>query len=203
MQIEDSGWRLRLFGRVELTGPTDVISNFGTSRAAKLFVLLALSRSGEMQRTQLADLLWPDDFYDSTRLRLRQEIHRLKRALEPAGDWISASTNSVSLDRSHLAIDLHARGRLDGKCPWPEGEFLAGWDDVCSVAERRNAEDIRVRAAIATATQKLELGNTQAALAAVSPLIDRHPLHEALRMTAVQAHARGGSLAAAVAEYQD
>ena len=92
MQSGNTVWCLKLFGRVELEGVNGVISNFGTARAAKLLVLLSLSRSGEMSRERLADLLWPDDYYDSTRLRLRQEIHRLKRALEPAGDWISTST---------------------------------------------------------------------------------------------------------------
>ncbi len=61
MQSENTHWRLNLFGRVELVGDGVVISNFGTARAAKLLVLFSLSRSGEMSRERLADLVWPDD----------------------------------------------------------------------------------------------------------------------------------------------
>ncbi len=114
-----------------------------------------------------------------------------------------ASTQAVSLDRSLLKVELHELDRLDATDSLPDGEFLPGWVDAWVVSERRNAEEVRIRAAIRVSSRWREAGDSSASLNTVAPLIQRFPLHEGLRLSAMQAHAHGGSLVAAVSEYQD
>lgn len=199
-------WRLNLFGKVCLRRDGQAIDSFGTVRAAKLLVLLSLTRSGRMHREQLAELLWPEDFYDATRLRLRQEIHRLKRALGVAEALIGSSTTEVWIDRSEFETQLEVLDRasckkLDEPLPVQE-EFLPGWDDIWVMPERLRAEQVLAQAGIAEGVRMVADGNPQAALDFMRPLIEAHPLNEELRKTAVSAHAALGNITAAVAEYQ-
>lgn len=203
------GWHLRLFGGVSLSDGNHVVDTFGTVRAAKLLALLGVGRSGKMGREQLADQLWPDDFYDATRLRLRQEIHRLKRALGPASGLIGSSANDVWLERSQVTTDLDLlqasmlAGRDVDILPILSSPFLPGWDDPWVVAERGPAERAQARAGILAANRLIAGGEAEAALQIAQALIEQHPLDEELRMVAVSAHAKLGSMAAAMAEYQD
>lgn len=200
-------WRLNLFGKVCILRDAQSIDSFGTVRSAKLLVLLSLMKSGRMLREQLAELLWPEDFYDATRLRLRQEIHRLKRALGEAEGLIGSSASEVWVDKSQLETDLELFERASIKSrdgftlPFNE-DFLPGWDDLWVMPERARAEQIRVQAAIAEGTRLVADGAPQAALEFLRPLIDANPMNEELRKTAVSAHAALGNITASVAEYQ-
>lgn len=200
---------LQLFGGVALVGEGLELKNFGTVRAAKLLVLLALSRNGRMPRTQLADQLWPDDFYDSTRLRLRQELHRLKRLMGDFSEWIGSDTNDVWLDRTQLRTDLDilqeiSRGKVpDGFEYCVREEFLPGWDDDWAMGERGASAKLQLAAAVALGNSKLEQGRAADALEMSRKLIAQFPIHEELRMVAVNAHCALGSVSSAVAEYQE
>ncbi len=202
-------FHLQYFGDVCLTVDGQAIRNFGTVRASKLLVLLSLSRSGRMPRGQLAEQLWPDDFFDSTRLRLRQEIHRLKRALESHSELVGSDQADVWIDRANITTDLNLLERALMGNTGPnadhcfEGAFLPGWDDPWVMGERSRAKRIQVEAAIAYGSRLLENGDAARALALSQKVISDHPLNEELRMVAVKAHSNLGSVAAAVAEYQD
>lgn len=205
-------WRVKLFGEVCLEGPGFETRNFGTIRAAKLLVILSLTRSARMPREHLAEQLWPDDLYDATRLRLRQEIHRLKKALGPAEGMVVTTTTDVGLDRSMFETDIDILKQIiqkDGA--GREGfdvetifknEFLPAWDEVWTMAERAPAEALQLQAAIAHGQHLLASGQAESALETAQWLIPKHPFNEELRMVAVKAHGDLGSLASAVAEYQ-
>jgi DNA-binding SARP family transcriptional activator len=200
-------WRLRLFGGVSLEGPQFRSDGFGTVRAAKLLVLLALSRTGRMGRDQIGELLWPGDLQDATRLRLRQEIHRLKKALGPAQDLLSTTPSDVILDRSQLDHDLTLlKGSpTDPRLPsiLAAGDFLPGWDDDWAEAERTQAEAVRLQCAILAAKAKIAAGSPHEALEMTQGMVVRCPYHEELRMVKVEAIARMGSLTSAIAEMQE
>ena len=200
---------LHLFGGVWLSGSEAKIENFGTTRSAKLLVLLSLVRSGKMLRSQLAEQLWPDDFYDATRLRLRQEIHRLKRALGSDAEIIGSDARDVWLDKSQVTTDIELlEGVYGGKDHLlPDSvftdDFLPGWHDDWVLAERSRAENLQASAAVALGNRRLESGDATGALEFAKRVIQRHPLNEELRMVAVHSNAKLGSVAASVAEYQD
>jgi predicted ATPase/DNA-binding SARP family transcriptional activator len=198
--------RLRLFGNVRLEADDQSLEAFGTVRAAKLLVLLSLSRSGKMPREHLAEQLWPDDYYDATRLRLRQEIHRLKRALGNQADLIGSSPTEVWIDRSRLVTDLDDVEHASARALDPSlilDPFLPGWEDPWVIAQRRHAEHLQVQAGVAAITRAVQAGEADRVQGLLQQMIARHPLNEDLRKLAVEVHAHLGSLAAAVAEFQD
>ncbi len=198
--------RLRLFGSIRLEADDQSIEAFGTVRAAKLLVLLSLSRSGKMPREHLAEQLWPEDYYDATRLRLRQEIHRLKRALGDQADLIGSSPTEVWVDRSRLATDLDVLEHSSSRTLEPSlilDPFLPGWEDPWVIGQRRHADQLQVNAGVTAITRAVQAGEADRVQGLLQQMIARHPLNEDLRKLAVEVHAQLGSLAAAVAEFQD
>lgn len=198
--------RLRLFGSIRLEADDQSFEAFGTVRAAKLLVLLSLSRSGKMPREHLAEQLWPEDYYDATRLRLRQEIHRLKRALGDQADLIGSSPTEVWVDRSRMATDLDVLEHSSSRMLEPAlilDPFLPGWEDPWVIAQRRHADQLQVNAGVSAITRAVQAGEADRVQGLLQQMIARHPLNEDLRKLAVEVHAQLGSLAAAVAEFQD
>lgn len=206
-------WRICLHGSIRLHGAGKDCASFETQRSAKLLALLSLSRTGTMRREDLADLLWPEDYYEATRLRLRQELTRLRRALGDAAGIVTADALFVSLDRSQVETDLDVIDRLTSG-PLPEvlelerevaamdAEFLSGWDDPWVVAERAPAEASYVGLCLKAAETLLEANRPETALAAAQSAIRRDPCHEPARLLAIRAHGALGCLADAVAEFQ-
>gem|GEM_PF-1370745 len=96
-----------MFGRASVAGEGLVVDSFTTRRSMLLLARVALSPRKEIARSEAADALWPEDFYDATRLRLRQELTRLRKALGPAADIVSTDTEWIRLDTSLLEIDTH------------------------------------------------------------------------------------------------
>lgn len=198
-----------MYGGLSLTGDGFEVRNFGTARAAKLLALLSLTRIGRLNREQVAEHLWPDDFYDATRLRLRQELHRLKRALGPAAEIVGSSPADVWVDMAQLETDLDvletspASGSSSDWMRLMKEPFLPGWDDAWVQAERHRAESKRVAAAVHQGQAMLERGDAAGALALAERLIGSHPLNEDLCMVAVTAHSKLGSVTSALATYQE
>lgn len=210
------GLRIRFFDTFRVEGAGWRTSQFGTLRAAKLMALLALSKRKRLLREDLADALWPEDFYDATRLRLRQEVFRLKKALEAFGHVVSTTADEIALDDSEISTDLDdlkaalslppehpgRRRALEAALTETDGVFLRGWDDLWVIAERSAAEDLRLRAITALGEALLADSLYDDAVRVVESAVRNNPTNESIRMVAVQAHAAGGSLAAAVNEYQ-
>jgi len=211
-------WRLKVFGTLGLSqdgisGGGLSVTTFGTVRAAKLIVLLALSSRGRLRREDLADLLWPDDFYDATRLRLRQEIHRLKSALGDHGELLTSTTQEVGLDLTRVTTEVAVMQQALNRgepllAAYQElsetifDPFLPGWEEPAFVAERAGAEMVRANFIAAVAEQLIDGGNATEAQTITQRMIALHPLHEQLRMASMRASAKLGSLSGAVAEYQ-
>jgi len=211
-------WRIRQFGGVALEGSDfeETGAVFPTQRSAKILILLSLVRDGRMRRDDLADTLWPGDYYDATRLRLRKELSRLRQTLGPAAGAFQADSETVSLNRAAFETDLEIlrrtvalraegprrAGRLREVAEICAGPFLPDWDDPWAVAERLAAENLRCQLLVAFGETLFAEGDAEGALAAVRPVIDYDPCRESARMVAIRAHAKLGSLTAALAEFQ-
>jgi DNA-binding SARP family transcriptional activator len=59
-----------------------------------------------MGRDELAEELWPDEYLDVTRVRLRQELRRLRESLGAFGHIIDADRQWVSLVAKDIAVDV-------------------------------------------------------------------------------------------------
>ncbi len=200
-------WRLSLFGTVGLHSDQESYTAFETKRAAKLLVLLGLSRTGKMRRDDVADLLWPEDFIDSTRLRLRQELSRLRRGLGGNDDLIETTIDFISLDRSLVENDLE---RLSGPRSLSTEEliglltepFLPGWDDAWVTAKRDEVDQLRIRAAIGIASELIDSDEPDKALQVLQACTPISPLNEEIRDLTMKAHNARGSLSDALGEYR-
>src|SRR5512145_2070194 len=100
-----SRWNLHLFGGLSLESDGTIIDQFPTKRAATILARLATSRNGSVSRDELAEELWPEDYLDTTRMRLRQELSRLRAALGDAKDLVDADRTWVRLDLDQVVVD--------------------------------------------------------------------------------------------------
>src|SRR5690348_8864080 len=108
-------WNVKLFGGLRVSGPDLEITRFPTKRSGLLLARLALSRNGSLSRDDLAEALWPDDFLDSTRVRLRQELNRLRETLGPAAEIIEADRSWIKIDFEKVVVDAREFDRILNK----------------------------------------------------------------------------------------
>lgn len=119
LRVEEGGrkaakstWRVNVLGGLSVEGEGLIIDRFPTRRAALILIRLALAQGRSVSRDSLAALLWPDEFADATKPRLRQELARLKKALGRAEGIIDSDRLSLRLDGALSVIDLKAAEQL-------------------------------------------------------------------------------------------
>jgi len=105
-KLHESGFTLRMFGQMSLEGGHRLLTKFPTKRSALLLACLAVARGHKIGRDELAETLWPDDYLDLTRIRLRQELRRLRIAVGDFGTFISADRQWIEIEPGKLATDL-------------------------------------------------------------------------------------------------
>ncbi len=130
-----------------------------------LLVHLATASRKKIARAHAFDLLWPDDFYDAGRLRLRQEISRLRSSLGPLAKIVCSDTDFIWLDTSSIEIDLdeflnsNRKARVEANPALRENllrravdlavePFLDGFGDEWVQAERARIEEVLYTALI-------------------------------------------------------
>lgn len=124
----DAGrWAVRILGTVAVEGPDLRVDQFPTRRSALILIRLGMARGRAISRDELAGELWPDEFPDATKPRLRQELTRLRRALGEAAEIIASDRLSLRIDGSAAEIDLQGAERLILRCEFqePAGELLS------------------------------------------------------------------------------
>ena len=97
---------LHLFGRLRVEVEDWTVDRFPTRRCALLLARVATLRNRRISRDELAETLWPDDFPDVTRTRLRQELRRLRDALGRAESVLQSDRQWVWLDGEAITLDL-------------------------------------------------------------------------------------------------
>ncbi len=131
----------------------------------------------------------------------------MKKGLGDASDLITASTDAISMNRSEIETDLDRLAKPERLTPAEllpllSEPFLMGWDDTWAFSERERADQLRVQAAVAVATQALNDKDPQSALSITQAAIAVDPRHEGLRTLAMKAHAALGSLSDALVEFR-
>jgi predicted ATPase/DNA-binding SARP family transcriptional activator len=214
---ERADWAIHMFGGLRVTGPGIEIDRFPTKRAALLLARVALSRSGMIARDDLAGILWPDDFLDATRLRLRQELNRLKQGLGPAADIISADRSWVRLDLARTVVDAREfeRSLSNVAADSPEvrresrsralelyaGPLLPEQIEDWVQAERHDLHAKLLAALIEQTEELIALGRAEDALASALRAVRADPYHEPARMAAIQAFEQLGDVGGAMRQY--
>lgn len=212
-------WRLRLFGGLRVEGDSETFDRFETKRSALLLARLALSRNPRLSREDLADMLWPEDFYDATRVRLRQELSRLRRALGSAEEIVKTTPEFVGLDTdfvdvdsaifssevraARLADDPEQRcDRLEEALQLVRGEFLPGLDEPWIAGERDRLAALRLEALLQVGEYRADSQRFESALALATEALEIDPINERAHMVAMRGHSGTGSLVDALGQFQ-
>jgi DNA-binding SARP family transcriptional activator len=208
--------RIALFGGPKAIGDGFVAARFPTTRSAILLARLALAPGKRMTRDALAESLWPDDFLDASRTRVRKELARLREALGGHERVLVADRQFVGLDESAVEVDvdllrsllrsaalantpLEACDRFErarslaGEPPLP-----AGGDDWCEVV-RQELNALRARAAVEHARALVATGRPREAVAAAQEATTLLPLDESASQVLREA-LRGSGLAGEAGE---
>src|SRR5580693_4291577 len=83
---DPTSWRIRLFGRIEVTTPSGQVIHVTSKKTGELLAYLALHPNQEHSREKLADIVWGASEVGDSRVRLRQEILYLRSLLSSTGE---------------------------------------------------------------------------------------------------------------------
>jgi DNA-binding SARP family transcriptional activator len=184
---------LRMFGALRLETCSESLTKFQTKRSALILARLAISKGQHIGRDELAEQLWPDDFLDVTRLRLRQELRRLRQTVGTFGDHLRTDRQWVEIEPGILTSDVEKFdlailavsmtsdpvdkvSRLTEAVSLLDGPFLAGFQDPWVLATRREYEDKARRAWLDLADTHQALGDHDEALRATVSAVRNSPL---------------------------
>lgn len=167
--------RIRLLGRLQAETGEQAILRFETKNAALILLKLGLQPDRSVHRDELAELLWPEDFLDATRVRLRQELARLRRALGSAQSLIESDRERVWLTRPGVSTDLEQVTTMLRELPdsWAErlasleqivamwdGPLAEGMNEVWVVRERHRWNSLHARTLGQLALSRTQFGQT-------------------------------------------
>ncbi len=187
--------RLHLFGPLRIEHASGTLSRFPTRRSALILARAATARDRRMGRDELAEELWPDEYLDVTRVRLRQELRRLRESLGEFGHIIEADRQWVSLVTSGISVDtleFDAAMRNASIAEEPErrvqqyelatkqvsGPFLAGYLEPWTLSVRQSyAERVR-QAWLALAEAQESSGRLDEAIESTLQAVQHDPLDE-------------------------
>lgn len=207
-------YRLRMFGALTLETDLTSITKFPTQRSALILARLAISKGAAISRDELAEQLWPDDFQDQTRLRLRQELSRLRQSSGDLGACIHADRQWVQIEADCLATDTEEFDEaiatakstttsaeraacLTRALDLLRGPFLAGYKEPWVLALRRDYEEKARRAWLDLADAHLAMGQSESALRATLNAVRHAPLDPEANSSLVRRYLDAGQVARA------
>lgn len=213
--------KIHLFGGLRVATSKGILDKFPTKRSSLILARLVLSRQRTASRDELAECLWPDDYLDATRMRLRQELRRLREALGSSEGIFEADRLWVKLredlaDSDVWAFDRHfvrARGATSAsdRAKFAEeavreaasGILVPESSEDWIIGEREGYQRRLVEAYGMLSSARQELGDGAGALAAAQTGADLDPLNEDIHACLIRAHLSLGSTVEAKRVYLD
>lgn len=123
-------WKIRLYGKFELRGPSGELVPIATRKAEALLAILVINRKNGISRFRLCEMLWPKTSPDKQRTSLRQALAAVRRSIGP--DKLELSGENCRLSDDFL-LESDEEALLTGE---PD-QFLLGVEGVW-------AEDLRL-----------------------------------------------------------
>lgn len=181
---------MTLFGPPRIQTETTTVVSFGTRRVVLLLAILASEPRRRFSRVELADRLWPGQAYETTDVRLRQEITRLRKLLGPSEAALTSEVGGLALDCSsdvdRFKTQLEAakrepdpairRERLTDAIRIASARFLDGFAEQAD--ERRRLTELKVGAAAELRDAASQNGRFPEALRWARIAADEDPLAE-------------------------
>ncbi len=193
MELTAARFTLRTFGALALESDGERIAKFSTKKCALLLALVAVEKHQRIGRDRLAELLWPDDYLDMTRQRLRQELRRLRENVGSFGGYLRADRQWVEVEPDALVTDAQLFDDLIAESDGVEeprvkaklleqavsllqGPFLTGYSDPWVTAMRRTYDERARQAWLSLADVHEACESPEAALAATMNAVRHDPL---------------------------
>lgn len=210
--MEQPTFRLLLLGPPSLEQGGQLV-HLATRKALGLLAYMAVERSGA-SRSQLADLLWPENTEEQARASLRQELSRLGQSLGKAIQ--KPNQQLLRLDPSYIQADLWdfwdaiRTGQNLKALALYRGSFLQGlqlretaafedWQEHI----RREIQQQYLHGLSAQATAEEQQGNLAGALALRRQVIAADPLAEQPYLEAMRLSEKLGDRAGALRLYRN
>lgn len=178
-----------------------------------LLAILVLRQDREVERTWLADTLWPGSPQERALASLRMSVLGLRRVLGAEARRLYSSTRpTLRLDLSGAEVDLIAfdqaiaRGdpaSLEAAVALYWGPLLEGCAEEWVLEPRQAREQAYLQALEALATEALAEGRTAAAERYLRQAVTVEPLRESAQRSLMRALAEGGSYGAALEVYRE
>ena len=203
LPLKSGGFVLRMFGPLILESGDRQQTKFPTKRSALLLACLAVARDHRIGRDELAEMLWPDDYLDLTRIRLRQELRRLRQAVEGFGcclrsdrQWVEIEPGCLYTDvqafdaamvSATVALNTHSKVEyLNKAVSLLNGPFLSGHQEPWVHATRRTYNEKARRAWMALADAHQSLNDHERALDATINAVRHDPLDSDANMMLIR-----------------
>jgi TolB-like protein/DNA-binding SARP family transcriptional activator len=207
-------FRLRLLGRVELSGPDGPVA-LPNKKLAGLLAYFACTAPTPQHREKLATLLWGSHFEGQARQNLRQALFRLRRALGEDvllgdGEQVCLAPGALDCDATKLEALIRDGGRdtLAAAVDLYAGRLLADvsvkeetWTDWLN-GEQQRLESLALDAMVKLGDLELQSGLPDRALAVANKSISINGLREDAHRLLIRAFAAAGRRADALNHYQ-
>ncbi|MFE1521562.1 BTAD domain-containing putative transcriptional regulator [[Kitasatospora] papulosa] len=222
----DEQFRFAVLGPVRAWRSSREIE-LGPPQQRLVLAALLLAEGSQVVSGELVEAVWGCEAPASAFGVLRTYIHRLRKALRPAGDAgasvIRSTANGYQLRTSPQALDLSSFRELlaqaeQARCAgdikgvagflrealslW-RGAALAGARGDYAQAQRQRLDGLRMSAQADRIAAELSLGDHSTAAAELSRLVCEHPLDERFRELLMLALYLSGRQAAALDTYRE
>ena len=220
--VERRRTRVQLCGRFVLELEGERLESALPGRQGRLlFAYLAINRTRPVDRTRLIDVLWPSARPAGAETTIRGLVFRLRQALGdgcldgrselrlvlPDDAWIDleAARSGVHAAESAIALERWKQAWLPSRIASSVAEagFMAGFEGEWIDEQRRELEQIRLRALECIAEAGLRLGGAELAAAerAGTSLVAAAPYRESGYVYLIEALEREGNVAEALRVY--
>jgi DNA-binding SARP family transcriptional activator len=199
------------------------------ARPALLLAALVAARGRTVSRSELVDLIWPNDPPESALNQVHRYIGELRRVLEPAldmrdpGNLIERYNEGYRLRTAQIAVDLDSFDRLvsRARASLASGDHAEGTELLLSAldlapqpafadlgtlrSERPDFEAVeadRAAAAVLLADAALRAAVPERAMSAVARIAAQAPFHEVLQANYIRLLGAAGRQSEGLAHYE-
>jgi predicted ATPase/DNA-binding SARP family transcriptional activator len=216
-----AAWSITLLGGLTAQYRDRRVTRFETRKAAALLACLAFYPHRSHPREELIEMLWPEEDLDATRLRFRQTLTTLRRALQSAGpDALLADRTYVRLNADLVITDvatfeaaLKTAARQNTALKRVEiltqavslyrGELLPGFYDDWISGERARLAALYLDALSHLAKALGETGETSRAIEYARKSLAADPLREETHDDLIRLYAVAGRPSEALRQYRE
>lgn len=213
---------IQLLGNFHLVYDETLISTFVQSRLQALLSYLLLRRNSPQPRRQISYLFWPDSTEHQALTNLRQILHRMRRSLPAADEFVQINRKTIqwrldstyTLDVANFEHDLaqagtmaeegntvSERAALENAVTHYGGDLLPVCYDEWILPERERLHQTYLRALDRLIQLAEEQRDYASAIGYAERLLRKDPLHEITCRRLMRLHALSGDRASALRVY--